>query len=41
MPGLDMAENLKNSWTRLIPKINQHFNGFKDIGKQEDRNKFQ
>ena len=41
MPGLDMAENLKNSWTRLIPKLQNHRSGFKNIGDEENRNKGQ
>lgn len=37
MPGLDMMEAIKNNWLRLIPKINQHNNGFKDLGNPEER----
>lgn len=41
MPSYDMAENLKNAWTRLIPKLENHSTGFKNIGNQENRNKHQ
>lgn len=37
MPGLDMMESLKNNWIRLIPKINQHSDGFKSAGDPEQR----
>lgn len=37
MPSIDMAESLKNNWLRLIPKINQHQDGFKSSGDQEHR----
>ena len=37
MPGLDMMESLKNNWIRLIPKINQHRDGFKSAGDPEQR----
>jgi hypothetical protein len=37
MPSIDMAESLKNQWLRLIPKINQHKDGFKTVGKAENR----
>src|SRR6218665_91109 len=37
MPSIDMAESLKNNWLRLIPKINQHADGFKSAGHREER----
>lgn len=37
MPSVDMAESIKNNWIRLIPKINQHQDGFKSAGHQEER----
>lgn len=37
MPSIDMAESLKNNWLRLIPKINQHRDGFKSAGSAEQR----
>lgn len=33
----DMMESLKNSWVRLIPKINQHADGFAGVGSREQR----
>ena len=36
-PSPDMAEAIKNNWLRLIPKINQHSDGFKSAGDQEAR----
>jgi hypothetical protein len=37
MPGMDMLESIKNNWLRLIPKINQHKDGFKSAGSAEQR----
>jgi hypothetical protein len=37
MPGVDMMESIKNNFIRLIPKINQHSDGFKSAGIQEQR----
>jgi len=37
MPGIDMMESIKNNWLRLIPKINQHADGFKSAGTPEQR----
>jgi len=37
MPSVDMMESLKNNWIRLIPKINQHAEGFRGIGRPEQR----
>jgi len=37
MPGIDMMESIKNNWLRLIPKINQHADGFKSAGIAEQR----
>jgi len=37
MPGVDMMESIKNNWIRLIPKINQHADGFKSAGSAEQR----
>lgn len=37
MPSVDMAESLKNNWLRLIPKINQHADGFRSAGHREER----
>lgn len=37
MPSVDMAESIKNNWIRLIPKINQHADGFKQAGHREER----
>tara|TARA_R110000796_G_scaffold43634_4_gene107186 strand:- start:6907 stop:7728 length:822 start_codon:yes stop_codon:yes gene_type:complete len=37
MPGVDMMESIKNNWLRLIPKINQHADGFKSAGEAEQR----
>jgi hypothetical protein len=37
MPSIDMAESLKNNWLRLIPKINQHRDGFRSEGNAEQR----
>tara|TARA_R110000751_G_scaffold8281_7_gene33107 strand:+ start:5182 stop:6066 length:885 start_codon:yes stop_codon:yes gene_type:complete len=37
MPGLDMMESIKNNWIRLIPKINQHSDGFRSAGTAEQR----
>lgn len=36
-PSLDMAESIKNNWIRLIPKINQHADGFASAGDAEQR----
>jgi len=38
LPSVDMAESIKNNWIRLIPKINQHADGFKSAGSAEQRN---
>lgn len=35
MPSVDQAETLKNMLLRLIPNINAHASGFKNIGEQE------
>ncbi len=35
--GPDMMESLKNNWVRLIPKINQHADGFATVGDREQR----
>lgn len=37
IPSYDGAEGLKNNWLRLIPKINQHTDGFKTFGDPERR----
>lgn len=37
MPSVDMMESIKNNWIRLIPKINQHRDGFEGAGHQEER----
>lgn len=37
MPSVDMMESIKNNWIRLIPKINQHSDGFKSMNIQEQR----
>ena len=37
MPGIDMMESLKNNFIRLIPKINQHADGFASAGNPEQR----
>ena len=37
MPSVDMMESIKNNWIRLIPKINQHSDGFKTAGDAEQR----
>jgi hypothetical protein len=37
MPSMDMMESIKNNWIRLIPKINQHRDGFKSANMQEQR----
>lgn len=37
MPGLDMMESLKNNFIRLIPKINQHRDGFASASSPEQR----
>lgn len=37
MPGVDMMESIKNNWLRLIPKINQHADGFRSMGERERR----
>ena len=37
MPSIDMAESIKNNWLRLIPKINQHRDGFQSAGTAEQR----
>lgn len=37
MPSVDMMETIKNNWIRLIPKINQHADGFKSAGSAEQR----
>ena len=36
-PNPDMMESIKNNWIRLIKKINQHGDGFKNAGHQEER----
>lgn len=36
-PTLDEMESWKNSWLRLIPKIDQHHEGFASQGVQEQR----
>jgi hypothetical protein len=38
MPSVDMMESIKNNILRLIPKINQHSDGFASSGSQEQRN---
>ena len=35
--GVDHMESIKNNWIRLIPKINQHRDGFKNAGEAEHR----
>lgn len=37
MPSMDLMESIKNNWIRLIPKINQHRDGFKSANVQEKR----
>lgn len=37
IPNLDEMEAIKNQWIRSIPKINEHANGFKTLGTQEQR----
>jgi hypothetical protein len=37
-PSVDRMETIKNSFLRLIPKINEHATGFKTLGQQEQRN---
>lgn len=37
MPSMDMMESIKNNWLRLIPKINQHADGFSSAGSPEQR----
>lgn len=37
-PSVDRMESIKNSFLRLIPKINEHATGFKTLGQQEERN---
>lgn len=37
MPSIDLMESIKNNWIRLIPKINQHRDGFKEAGHREER----
>jgi len=37
MPSIDMMESIKNNWIRLIPKINQHQDGFRNSGDPEQR----
>lgn len=37
IPNPDMMESLKNNWIRLIKKINQQHDGFKDAGHREER----
>lgn len=37
MPSVDMAESIKNNFVRMIPKINQHADGFKGAGGAEQR----
>lgn len=37
MPNPDLMESIKNNWIRLIKKINQHGDGFKSAGHQEER----
>lgn len=36
-PSPDQMESLKNNWLRMIPKINQHMDGFKSMGEREQR----
>ncbi len=37
MPSLDKMEAIKNQWLRTIPKINEHANSFKTLGRAEQR----
>jgi hypothetical protein len=37
MPSIDMLESIKNNWIRLIPKINQHADAFREAGHREER----
>jgi hypothetical protein len=37
LPTIDQMESIKNSWLRLVPKINQHAAGFYYNGQQEQR----
>jgi hypothetical protein len=37
MPSIDQMESLKNQWLRLIPNIERHNRGFRDLGSQENR----
>lgn len=36
-PSMDQMESIKNNWIRMIPKINQHRDGFKSANQQENR----
>ena len=35
-PSMEEMDTLTNIWTRLIPDIHEHRQGFKDLGKQDD-----
>lgn len=35
MPNLDQMENIKNSWVRLIPQMNEHASFFTNMNAQE------
>lgn len=37
MPSVDLMESMMNARVRLIPKINRHSNGFKNLGDREQR----
>lgn len=37
MPSVDLMQSIKNNWIRLIKKIDQHSDGFKSAGHQEER----
>lgn len=37
IPTIDKMESIKNNWLRLIPKINEHRNGFSTMNIQEKR----
>jgi hypothetical protein len=37
MPTIDQMETWKNEFVRLIPNINHHSNGFKNLGNQQQR----
>lgn len=37
MPSVDEMQSIKNNWLRLIKKVDQHSDGFKGMGHQEDR----